>query len=112
MARTLNKYQILVSQRVGSKNVKNWAIEIRFAKNLLKLFPDENFWKEFNFPQVYSLGVLLYAENKEKIFRQYQAFTFTKASAESVSLTEGKAEADLLTHEKIKPKTLRDFLKN
>lgn len=111
MARALNKYQVLVSQRVGSKNVKNWAIEIKLAKNLLKLFPDEKFWLEFNFPQVYSLGVLLYPENKEKIFKQYQAFAFVSASEKPTQLNEVNIEVDLVSCEKTKPKTLRDFLK-
>ena len=111
MVRKTNKYQSLVSQRVGSRNVKNWALEIKFAKTILKLFPNERFWTEFNFPQVYSLGVLLYPENKEKIFKQYQAFNFV-GQEKPQSIQKEKVQEDIQAFQESRPKTLRDFLKN
>lgn len=103
----LNKYQKIAARFLGITPA-NWGKEINFAKALFKMFPNEAFWEQLEYPKERSLGYMFSPENKERIYREYQLFCLPVAQ-KTENLSEEKFGEDYVKSITTR-QSLRDYL--
>jgi len=89
------------------KKINEFGNNMRVAANLLKKYPDRDFWSRFTIP--FKLNTLLFfygEQGKEMIGKAYYSRKDESIKIERVELSTEKVGMDIVS----KPKSIRDFL--
>lgn len=90
-----------------------WSRETKLLKNLMKDYPDKDFWMKIKFSQkVDSLTWFFSGKLKQELERKYKLkdLTFALPKYEEVKLSKNKCGKSYVLDKK--PTTIRDFLSN
>lgn len=106
----LNKKQILLNLITPPKSIKGgfWSREYKILKNLMKEYPDENFWQKVRFKMDWDSICILQTEyGKSLLDKKYKEFNYKIPEYQKIQLTD-KIGCDKIINKK--PKTIRKFL--
>lgn len=102
--------QALVTKFLKNDRPINWPQEMRLATDLLKKYPDKQFWERYNLG--FKLNTLFYfysADGKKKLANYYNAkLNAIKTEENVVQLEENKVGEDIVIVKK--PLSVKDFL--
>ena len=85
-----------------------WSKEIKFLNDLIKIFPNEDFWDKVKFPKQYDSLLFLKSEyGLSLVQKKFLEFSYQPKPKEIIKLGE-KTGKDYVFNKK--PKTIKDFL--
>lgn len=101
--------RMIVEKCSGFDDQVNWAVGIRSAKKLLTLYPDFDFWFNFQpFAKKYPAYIYLGGKGAEHVKKQHEQYLVEKSEAEKYNLRKEPVGEIIVPH---KPISLVDFLK-
>ena len=106
----LNKKEIVLRIITPPKSIKGayWTREYKILNDLIKEFPNLDFWEKVNFHQDWDSLLILKSEyGKSLLKKKYKEFHYKIPKKEKIKLTK-KSGYDKIVE--IKPKTIRGFL--
>ena len=106
----LNKKQILLRLITPPKTIKGpfWTREYKVLKNLMSLYPDEDFWQKVHFDMGWDSIIILQSEyGRSLLDKKYKEFHFKIPEYTKIELT-NKSNNDKILDKK--PKTIRQYL--
>lgn len=84
-----------------------WAREMKLLNDLMKMFPNENFWQRMTISKVPSLAMLRSEHGLSKIKKKYLDFNYKIPSKKEIPLGEKTGEDKIISK---KTKTIRQFI--
>jgi hypothetical protein len=106
----LNKKEIVLRIITPPKSIKGayWTREYKILNDLIKEFPNIDFWQKVNFNQEWdSLLILKSDYGKSLLNKKYKEFHYEIPKKEKIKLTKKSGRDKII---KTKPKTIRGFL--
>jgi len=111
MNKKFNKKEVLGNLLNVPKLQKRnfWAREMKILNDLMKIFPEEDFWSKLCLPsKIDSLLILNTEEGKKKLQSRYNQYKYIPKETKKIPLGK-KVGKDYKI--KDKPKTIKNFLK-
>ena len=116
MARGINKYTILIKYFIKEDQIKSaqptfWGREIKIVKQLMEIYPEEEFWKTLGADfKLNSMAFFKTPDGEKLLSLKYKMFKMdTKVSEIAVDLFGEKIGEDIEI-KKNKNKSIKDFL--
>ena len=106
----LNKKQILLRLITPPKTIKGpfWTREYKVLKNLMALYPEEEFWQKLKFDMGWDSIVILQSEyGRSLLDKKYKHFKYKIPPREKITLTNKSGDDRIIPK---KYKTIRGFL--
>ena len=110
MTKKFNKKTVLNNLLDVPKTQKRnfWAREMKILNDLIKIFPDEDFWAKLKFPEKFdSLLILNTDKGKARIKSRYTQYKYIPKETQLIPLG-NKSGPDY--KKKPTPKTIKNFL--